>query len=177
MKVPNLNGYALGMCAGIAILAGCNAAGSALTPLSSVPQNAPRTTEWYGGSANADTSPLKGEVLTASDVTVRLRDKDFKFVASGGAKGKYRGTFVAKGSWSFSLDADHWGFQESFTIRSGGRAISGTISGGGNGIGPIKGPTFGPVSTRGVLKYTYRSWSGPVTTNKIKRRSLRESLL
>jgi hypothetical protein len=40
MKILDLNRYALGICAGIAILAGCNSGGSQLAPTGSMPQSA-----------------------------------------------------------------------------------------------------------------------------------------
>lgn len=137
------------------------------------------------GSTKPDTSPLKGEVFTANDVTVSNKrlDNGFraKFAAHGEAKGPYPGSFVASGGWQLTVGwtGSHWAFDESFTITSGARKISGTIAGLGGCCThdpPMTGKTFGPATREDGLRYTYRSWSGPVTTNKIMAGFLSESL-
>lgn len=84
--------------------------------------------------ANPLTSPLSGEVLTATKyelavVSCRLHGGKTTFTASGTATGPFPGTFTATGTWhhhgtpyKISLH-----FRESFTIKSGMREISGHI--------------------------------------------------
>jgi hypothetical protein len=92
---------------------------------------------------------------------------------------KPESAFKATGSWVWVLNMIvHWGFSESFTITSGSKTISGTISGGALSA---KRPAmecrdFGPAYKKWALAYTAGSASGIATVGRIKKGYLRETL-
>jgi hypothetical protein len=172
--------YLVGACLSAALLAGCGGSSNRFypaTPMSGAPQ--PHLGHYFAnaGDSRAHDTSLKGEVLTAGDVTVKYLgdhrgDATTKFHASGMAKGPYPGTFIASGEWHMFFLNHRWAFSESFTITSRGHSISGTIAGYGDCCNvPITKTTFGPAT----LQYTSGPRSGPVTTNKIMAGSLSES--
>jgi hypothetical protein len=186
MTISDFGRYVLGICAAAGMLTGCG--GSQVAPQDPMQQNAARSgLNTNAGSAKPDTSPLRGEVFTASNVTVKFVGRRgltlrTNFSASGEATGPQPGTFVAKGSWStWVLFHPGWSFSESFTIKSGARTISGTIAGHGACCSlPISNRTFGPATYHDGLRYKSRIngtlYYGPVTTNKIMAGSLGEML-
>jgi hypothetical protein len=193
MKILDLSRYALGICAGTAILAGCNSGGSQVAPAGPMQQSRARLDlNAEAGPAKPLTTPLSGEVFSASNVTVKttkcgggqIQGKVATFGASGKTEGPYRGTFSAKGDWgwsSFPLGRGTWHFNESFGITSGTRTISGKVAGFSHGFGPgITCKSFGSAGRAAGLKYHSRidgiSYSGPVTVRKIAGGFLREML-
>ncbi len=128
-------------------------------------------------SAKPDTSPLSGEVFTASKVSVKITScrktgpivsYAARFTASGEAKGPYPGALFAKGNWDKEVGIGHasWGFYEKFKITSRKNTLSGHIEMSDDGETPwpsIECATFGPVTSGGFLTYRSGSWSGPVT--------------
>lgn len=133
---------------------------------------------------------LRGEVLTASSVTVKYAGhcgncRLTNFNASGAAKGPFPGTFVASGSWrscTMLHGGYYWHFDESLKIRSGGSSASRFIVGNGgcsdySCTGILTQTTFGPTST--TVKLSLRksgTWIGSVQTNVIQASSLTEWL-
>lgn len=165
-------------------LAACGGGGNGVSPLpkSVAPLIAAPS------STQPDTSPLRGEVFTASDVTVENNRCRFgvstRFRAKGTTGGPYLGTFVASGKWRdvFAPPSPlRWLFSESFTITSGKHTISGTVVGGGSGFPSfITCTAFGPATKGAGLKYDAMIgktiYSGPITVKDIATGSLGEML-
>jgi hypothetical protein len=173
-----------------AFLVGCASGGYQVAPSGSTLQNAvPVGLNTNAVSAKPFTSPLGGEVFTASNVAVREKCRGLhlttRFRARGATSGPYPGTFVASGSWRFGANGfppkPYWGFSEFFTITSGTRTITGSVGGNGSGIPSfIACKTFGPVAKRGTLLYHSKiaeiHYSGPATVKIIEIGSLGEML-
>lgn len=80
------------------------------------------------------------------------------FHTSGKASGPFPGTFTARGNWNDTRN-EPWEFSETFSIKSRGKVISGTIS--GQGAHPqMEGGcvTFGPH----IMTYSVGSQNGKV---------------
>jgi hypothetical protein len=161
-----------------ALLVGCASSGPQVEP--SVLQSAVR----MGLNTNAATgrpltSPLSGEVFTASNVTVKNTicinyDVKTSFTASGKVRGPYPGTFTASGLWQAGQVA--WGFSESFMVTSGTSTIAGTIHGSSLGRPPFRCLSFGPADGDERLTYSSGSWSGSASIAIISAGNLRERL-
>jgi hypothetical protein len=172
-----------------ALLVGCASGGYQVAPSGSALQRAVPLGLNTDALAKPFTSPLGGEVFTASNVTVRPKcsrnPHTTRFSGSGATSGPYPGTFVASGSWRLGLGGfppkPYWGFSEFFTITSGTRTISGSVGGNGSGFPSfITCKTFGPVAKRGTLLYHSRidgiHYSGPATIRIIESGPLGEML-
>jgi hypothetical protein len=171
-----------------AFLVACSSSGSQPAPAGPVPQqNAIRSgNDSSGVQAEPLTSPLSGEVLSASNVQVTPVDcihnvQSASFTASGTAEGPYRGTFAANGSWSYRVGPGGYArsaFNESFTITTRHSTVSGTI-GGSWGVPPmpLNCHGFGPATKQDGLTYSSGSWSGTARTRLIITGQLYEKFL
>jgi hypothetical protein len=125
-------------------------------------------------SGRLQRSPLSGEVLTSRPVRLSTcvdngRAYGCSFKMRGMATGRYPGTFSASGAWDGPLGGPGIrSFGETFTIRSGGSTLSGSIEGSWSGRHPpMRLGLFGPAGTKGDVRYTSGSWSGTATTTQI----------
>ena len=127
--------------------------------------------------ANPLTSPLSGEVLTATNVEVvevkcQEQGAHSTFSASGTATGPFPGSFTAKGGWrTRSLYSQEWIFHESFTIMSGTSEIHGHVA-------QLGGPGWcGEYGSTRTLKYTAGHWAGSASTTGISEGVFSETFL
>jgi hypothetical protein len=138
-----------------------------------------------GPSAEREVAPnALGEVLSARKVVVKTRLCGAKgssavvtFTARGAAKGPYKGTFTATGSWNFTRipGNDIWTFSEKYVIKTGAGLVDGTITGSGQKIKSTC-KAFGPATGKANLKFTLGQKSGSATTSIIRSGSLEEHL-
>lgn len=137
MKTISRVRYALSVCTGAAMLAGCGGSAQFPNPAAQAPLNGRRTIDVIASASRTaleDSKPDSSriELLTAEAQGHCKRSHsglsgscDFK--AGGTATGPYPGTFTANGSYNFCYFYCVWSFGESFTITSGTAKISGTI--------------------------------------------------
>jgi hypothetical protein len=183
MKAISRIPYAVGVCAAAAILAGCGSAQSSnpsaqsFNPSAQTAGRDSSSAENLIGTANLGACHSHyvhhghGQVITGEAFRV-------DFHAHGQATGPSAGTFVASGSWRYTLqfvgsgDVEFWNLAEKFTIKSGASKIVGTIQGDGAGGSTTPGlPTctsFGPET----LPYD----SGSASINIIQEGKFNETL-
>jgi hypothetical protein len=181
---------ALPACAALAFVA-CSG-GARFAPAPGGVNNADRAASSVAQSIAPDVS-LRGEVLTASSVTVKYvghygGGNKTTFTAKGVAKGPYPGTFTAAGVWYWGLlpniisgfpPAPGWSFDEGFKISSGKGSIRNRIILGGGSCStaactgvPVTNMTFGPTSETFKLSLFIRSQTGHVSQTGTVKTSL-----
>jgi hypothetical protein len=177
--LPRFTSNAVAFFFAAAFLSACASGGSQLAP-------AGPAIGFNGVSAKPLTSPLSREVLSATSVQVTPIDcihnvQSASFTASGTAAGPYPGTFVANGSWNYSVGPGgraSSAFNESFTITSGTSTVSGTIAGSwGVPPMPLNCHGFGPANKQDGLTYSSGSWTGTARSRLITTGQLYEKLL
>jgi hypothetical protein len=142
MKILDLSRYALGICVGIAIFAGCSSGGSQVAPAGPMQQSdAQSGVNMKAPSAKPFPLGLGGEVLNATNVTLKTYCYGkgafvTDFSASGTASGPYPGSFLANGHWMQGSNFHHypeWYVYEYLTIDSRKRSFVFAAAGGGGG--------------------------------------------
>jgi hypothetical protein len=132
MEFLNRSRYALGICAAIAMLAGCNSAANVTPPQGNgVSLNSSQAlhTIPYGLGALKPHHPHHNERLNGS-ITGFASCSYMNITVNGKAGGPYPGTFtggvIASGNWCGAYGSSFSGI---FTITSGSKTISGTFDG------------------------------------------------
>ena len=156
MKSLGPSRYALAMGAALALLAGCGGSQPPIGAPGALSERAARATQPDPGASSAI------EFLYTSHVKETCQGTNYGcnclFHTRGKASGPFPGSFIARGSWNATRNRP-WQFSESFSIKSHGKVISGTIS--GQGTDPqIKGGcvTFGPH----IMTYSVGNHNGNV---------------
>lgn len=174
MKTISRSHYALNICVGAAILAGCGGSAQFPNPIalgpvanSNAADRLPSPSKVVPERVGSDSSST--ERLTGTAKLIKpchsLHGKDrggwgTHFSASGVATGPNPGTFTATGTWTGGgLPQPQWSFSESFSVTSGSQTINGTILAFDFG--------FAPFSCTAVKKDSF-SYSTPMVGGNAK---------